>query len=246
LRRDGVAASLCYALAPLPLIVPRPILATIHLGALRHNLARAREEARGRFLWAVVKANAYGHGLEPAMRAFGEADGLALLDLDEARRARVAGWRKPILLLEGCWEAGDLAVCSELDLTTVVHCGEQLEMIEHHRPARPVSVHLKLNTGMNRLGFRPQGAVQAYERLRGLPTIRELTLMMRFAPPGLSPLLSRSRSSRTSPPSGRSRAASPTRRRCFCSRKSAGTPCVPGLPCTAVRPMSIIRPRTSG
>jgi alanine racemase len=181
LRRDGVAASLCYALAPLPLIVPRPILATIHLGALRHNLARAREEARGRFLWAVVKANAYGHGLEPAMRAFGEADGLALLDLDEARRARVAGWRKPILLLEGCWEAGDLAVCSELDLTTVVHCGEQLEMIEHHRPARPVSVHLKLNTGMNRLGFRPQGAVQAYERLRGLPTIRELTLMMHFA-----------------------------------------------------------------
>jgi alanine racemase len=161
--------------------VPRPILATIDLGALRHNLARAREAARGRFVWAVVKANAYGHGLERVLRAFEGADGLALLDLDEARRAREAGWRKPILLLEGCFEAGDLAVCSDLELTTVVHCGEQLEMIEHHRPARPVAVHLKLNTGMNRLGFRPQGAVQAYERLRGLQAVRELTLMMHFA-----------------------------------------------------------------
>jgi alanine racemase len=161
--------------------VPRPILATIDLGALRHNLARAREAARGRFVWAVVKANAYGHGLERVLRAFEGADGLALLDLDEARRAREAGWRKPILLLEGCFEAGDLAVCSDLDLTTVVHCGEQLDMIEHHRPERPIAVHLKLNTGMNRLGFRPQGAVQAYERLRGLQAVRELTLMMHFA-----------------------------------------------------------------
>jgi len=166
--------------APSP-TVPRPILATVDLGALRHNLARAREAARGRFVWAVVKANAYGHGLARALRAFAEADGLALLDLDEAGRAREAGWRKPILLLEGCFEAADLAFCSDHDLTTVVHCGEQLEMLERHRPARPLSVHLKLNTGMNRLGFRPQRAVQAYERLRGLHSVRELTLMMHFA-----------------------------------------------------------------
>ncbi len=164
-----------------PLAVPRPILATIDLGAMRHNLARAREAARGRFLWAVVKANAYGHGLARALRAFADADGLALLDLDEARRAREAGWRKPILLLEGCFEASDLAACSDLELTTVVHCGEQLDMLERHRPARPLSVHLKFNTGMNRLGYRPQGAVQAYERLRGLDSVRELTLMMHFA-----------------------------------------------------------------
>jgi alanine racemase len=161
--------------------VPRPILATIDPGALRHNLARARAAARGRFLWAVVKANAYGHGLARALRAFADADGLALLDLDEAWRAREQGWSKPILLLEGCFEPADLVVCSELDLTTVVHCGEQLDMLERHRPARPLSVHLKLNTGMNRLGFRPQAAVQAYERLRGLHAVRELTLMMHFA-----------------------------------------------------------------
>lgn len=161
--------------------MPRPILATVDLGALRHNLARARDAAHGRFVWAVVKANAYGHGLARALRAFADADGLALLDLDEAGRAREAGWRKPILLLEGCFEAADLAICSDHDLTTVVHCGEQLEMLERHRPARPLSVHLKLNTGMNRLGFRPQRAVQAYERLRGLHSVRELTLMMHFA-----------------------------------------------------------------
>lgn len=161
--------------------VPRPILATVDLAALRHNLARARQEARGRFLWAVVKANAYGHGLLRALAAFGDADGLALLDLEEARRARAAGWRKPILLLEGCFEPHDLIACSDLDLTTVVHCGEQLEMLERSHPSRPLGVHLKVNTGMNRLGFRPQAAVQAYERLRNLHSVRELALMMHFA-----------------------------------------------------------------
>ncbi len=161
--------------------MPRPILATVDLGALRHNLAQARVAARGRFVWAVVKANAYGHGLLRAVRAFGEADGLALLDLNEARRAREAGWRKPILLLEGCFEPDDLAECSDLDLTTVVHCGEQLDMLERHRPQRPLAVHLKINSGMNRLGFKAKAAVQAYERLRGLHSVRELTLMMHFA-----------------------------------------------------------------
>jgi alanine racemase len=161
--------------------VPRPTLATVDIGALRHNLARAREAARGRFLWAVVKANAYGHGLGRALRAFADADGLALLGLDEAMRAREAGWSKPILLLEGCFEPADLAICSDHALTTVVHCGEQLEMIEHHSPARPLSVHLKLNTGMNRLGFAPRDAARAYERLRAHRSVRELTLMMHFA-----------------------------------------------------------------
>jgi alanine racemase len=161
--------------------VPRPIVATIDLGALRHNLARARAAARGRFVWAVVKANAYGHGIERALRAFADADGLALLDLAEARRARAGGWRKPILLLEGCFEAADLAVCAELGLTTVVHCTEQIDMIERDPPARPLAVHLKLNTGMNRLGFGAAEAARAYARLRALPAIDELTLMMHFA-----------------------------------------------------------------
>jgi alanine racemase len=161
--------------------VPRPILATIDLGALRHNLARARDAARGRFVWAVVKANAYGHGIERAQRAFSDADGLALLDLDEAARARAAGWQRPILLLEGCFEQADLAACAELDLTTVVHCAEQLDMLEGARLVRPLPVHLKLNTGMNRLGFPAAAAGAAFERLRALPGLGALTLMMHFA-----------------------------------------------------------------
>ena len=113
--------------------MPRPTSAVIDLPAMRRNLALARRHARGRFMWAVVKANAYGHGLVRAIRAFAEADGLALLDLDEAQRARDAGWSRPILLLEGCFEPRDLEVVSALKLTPVVHSTEQIEMLEHAR-----------------------------------------------------------------------------------------------------------------
>jgi alanine racemase len=161
--------------------VPRPIVATIDIAAMRHNLSRARQEARGRFVWAVVKANAYGHGIARALRGFAHADGLALLDLEEARRARAAGWIKPILLLEGVFESADLAACSELDLTMVVHSPEQVGMIEHARVGRRLPIHLKLNTGMNRLGFTAARAEDAYRRLRASGAVGELTLMMHFA-----------------------------------------------------------------
>jgi len=112
------------ALSHLPM--PRPILATIDLAALRHNLAVARRHAGARKVWAVVKANAYGHGIERALRGFADADGLALLDLDEAARAREGGWRKPVLLLEGLFTAGDLSVIDELQLTPVIHHRAQI------------------------------------------------------------------------------------------------------------------------
>lgn len=90
--------------------MPRPILATIHVDALRHNLARARTAAQDARVWAVVKANAnaYGHGIERVFDAFRAADGFALLDLAEAERVRAMGWRGPILLLEGVFEPRDL------------------------------------------------------------------------------------------------------------------------------------------
>ena len=97
--------------------MPRPILARIHLAALRSNLARARALAEQRRIWAVVKANAYGHGIERVLPAFAQADGLALLDLAEAARARAAGWRKPILLLEGFFSADDLELVERLGLS---------------------------------------------------------------------------------------------------------------------------------
>ena len=161
--------------------MPRPILAAIDIAALRHNLALARRHAGARKVWAVVKANAYGHGLERAMQGFADADGLALLDLDEAVRARDAGWGKPILLLEGCFAPTDLKVVDELRLTTVVHHRSQLESLTTFRPRRPIEVYVKVNTGMNRLGFAPAEVADVIARLAGLAGVRIAALMTHFA-----------------------------------------------------------------
>jgi len=101
--------------------MPRPILATIHADALRHNLNRVRSQTPNARVWAVVKADAYGHGIENAFEALRAADGFALLDIAEAQRLRALGWRGPILLLEGVFELRDLEWCSRLDLWHTVH-----------------------------------------------------------------------------------------------------------------------------
>ncbi len=160
--------------------MPRLISAVIDSLAMRRNLALARRHAGERFLWAVVKANAYGHGMTRALRGFTEADGLALLDIDEAQRVRDAGWSKPVLLLEGCFEPRDLEMVSALQLTPVIHAKEQIDMLEHARLAAPIDVYLKFNTGMNRLGFDANTAASAYARLKAL-NIEQLTLMIHFA-----------------------------------------------------------------
>jgi alanine racemase len=161
--------------------MPRPIQAIIDLPALRHNLARCREAAGGRKLWAVVKANAYGHGIENAVRAFAAADGLGLLDLAEAERARAAGWTRPILLLEGIFAAQDLEAVEALDLTIVVHNDDQLAWLAAARPQRRLAVYLKLNTGMNRLGFVGAEVQQALTRLQALRHVQLAALMTHFA-----------------------------------------------------------------
>ncbi len=160
--------------------MPRPIRALIHHAALRHNLAEARQRAGARRVWAVVKANAYGHGIERVLPAFDAADGLALLDLAEAERARAAGWRKPILLLEGFFEPRDLTLIERLGLATVVHHDEQIEMLAAHRGA-PIEVHAKLNTGMHRLGFTPARWPSVRARLSSMARVRLTTLAMHFA-----------------------------------------------------------------
>ena len=92
--------------------MPRPIEALVHADALAHNLSCARAAAPDARVWAVVKANAYGHGIERAFEGLRAADGFALLDLHEAERVRELGWRGPILLLEGAFEPRDLELCS--------------------------------------------------------------------------------------------------------------------------------------
>src|SRR5512133_4019866 len=127
--------------------MPRPILATIHTQSLRHNLARMRAAAPDAKVWGVVKANAYGHGIERVFDALRGADGFALLDLEEARRVRELGWRGPILLLEGVFEPRDLELCSRLNLWHTVHCDEQIEMLALHKTSQPHRVFLKMNSG---------------------------------------------------------------------------------------------------
>ena len=161
--------------------MPRPIQATIHTEALRHNLARARQAAPDARVWAIVKANAYGHGIERAFDGLRAADGFALLDLDEAQRVRALGWRGPVLLLEGAFELRDLELCSRLDLWHTVHCEEQIDMLATHKTNVPHRVFLKMNSGMNRLGFTPQRYRAAWTRLNALPQVDEISLITHFS-----------------------------------------------------------------
>ncbi len=161
--------------------MPRPILATIHTAALQHNLQRARQSAADAKVWAVVKANAYGHGIERVFEGLRSADGFALLDLDEAERVRHLGWRGPILLLEGVFEPRDLELCSRLDLWHTVHCTEQIDMLAAHKTNVGHRVFLKMNSGMNRLGFTPGRFRAAWTRLNALPQVEEVSLMSHFS-----------------------------------------------------------------
>jgi len=161
--------------------MPRPIQATIHLDALRHNLARCASAAPDAKVWAVVKANAYGHGIERVYDALRAADGFALLDLDEAQRLRNLGWRGPVLLLEGVFEPRDLELCSRLGLWHTVHCDAQIDMLAMHKTHVPHRIFLKLNAGMNRLGFTPQSYRAAWSRLDALPQVGEISLMTHFS-----------------------------------------------------------------
>ena len=161
--------------------MPRPISALIHTDALAHNLKRARIAAPQAKVWAVVKANAYGHGVARAYAGLQGADGFALLDIAEAQILRDLGWRGPVLLLEGCFDARDLEACSRLDLWHTVHCEAQIDWLAAHKTKQPQNVFLKMNSGMNRLGFTPAAYRGAWMRLSGLTQVESITLMTHFA-----------------------------------------------------------------
>jgi alanine racemase len=161
--------------------MPRPIRATISAAALQHNIAAARAHAGEAKIWAVLKANAYGHGLERAARALAQADGFAVLDFQEAARLRSAGITKPILMLEGFFKPQDVALLHQYALTPVIHTMEQVEMLKRATLRGPVDAYLKVNSGMNRLGFNVDNLRLAYEAVRAHPNIRSLTFMTHFA-----------------------------------------------------------------
>ncbi len=159
----------------------RPIQASFDLAALKNNLAVARRFAGNAAVMAVIKANAYGHGLLRAARALADADGFALLELEDAVRLRDAGFRQRILLLEGCFRAEELAEIAHHDLTLMVHAREQLLMLKALPGSSKIDLFLKFNTGMNRLGFACADASAVIEETLALPCARELILATHFS-----------------------------------------------------------------
>jgi len=159
----------------------RPIRVRIDSAALRHNLGAARRRAPRSRICAVVKANAYGHGLARAARAFAAAEGLALIELEAALELRRAGERRPMLLLQGFFSPEELEPIAAHGLTTVVHDPEQLAMLEEARLPGRIAVVAKLNTGMNRLGFPVEDLSGVLDRLRNCPGVGAVALMTHFA-----------------------------------------------------------------
>lgn len=159
----------------------RPILASIDLSALRRNLAQIRSFASGSRVAAVVKADAYGHGILRILPVLADADGLALLNIEDAVVARQAGFDRRILLLEGAFDRAELDLAARLGLHVVIHCEEQIGLLGSLAPGAVVHAHLKLNSGMNRLGFTSGSFEGALARLRAHPAVASLTLMTHFA-----------------------------------------------------------------
>ena len=159
----------------------RPIHAHINLGALESNLHVAHRAAPSARIMAVIKADGYGHGLLRTAEALSAADGFALLDIEDAVQLREAGFRQTILLLEGFFDAQELPVIAQYDLACVIYSAQQIAMLDAYPGREKLDVWLKVNNGMNRLGFTPQQAAQALEQLRGHRAVRGITLMTHFA-----------------------------------------------------------------
>jgi alanine racemase len=146
----------------------RLLRALIDTAALRHNLGTIRAYAPGSKVMAVVKANAYGHGLVTTALALADADSFAVARLEEGIALRAAGVRTPIVLLEGIFSAEQLAEAAHHRFELVVHDPLQIKLLEAHRDARRFIIWIKMDTGMNRLGFRPEAFAPAMARLRAL------------------------------------------------------------------------------
>jgi alanine racemase len=146
----------------------RLLRALVDSAALRHNLGTIRAYAPGAKVMAVVKANAYGHGLVSTALALADADSFAVARLEEGLALRAAGVRAPIVLLEGVFSAEQLAEAAQHGFELVVHDPLQIRLLEAHRGSERFVLWIKMDTGMNRLGFRPEAFADAYSRLKSL------------------------------------------------------------------------------
>ncbi len=151
--------------------------ARIDLAALRHNLAVARRHAPDSKQLAVIKADAYGHGMLRVAQALEAADAFAVARISEALSLREAGITKDILLLEGVNSREELQLAQQQRLQVVVHQAEQIALLQQ-LSGTPVAVWLKINTGMHRLGFRPEDVQSAYRQLRECPAVAGAPVLM--------------------------------------------------------------------
>lgn len=159
----------------------RPVAATLNLSALRNNLQIVRQAAPASRVWSVVKANAYGHGLDRIWSALNATDGFAMLNLEDAILLRERGWKGPILMLEGFFRADELEIFDKYRLTTSLHSNWQVKALANARLNAPLDVYLKMNSGMNRLGFTEDRVHSIWNQLRKIDNVGQLTLMAHFA-----------------------------------------------------------------
>ncbi|WP_417780746.1 alanine racemase [Stutzerimonas xanthomarina] len=160
----------------------RPLVATVDLAALRHNYQLAKQCAPGRKAFAVVKANAYGHGAPAAVECLrGLADGFAVASLEEAEQVRSVDASARLLLLEGCFEPNEYAAAAALGLDVAIQGEAQLDALLAADIERPLNLWLKLDSGMHRLGFSADALRRAHARLQGAHQVAELNLMSHFA-----------------------------------------------------------------
>jgi alanine racemase len=160
--------------------MPRPTQALINLSALAHNLAIVRQHAPHSRIMAVIKADAYGHGLLHTASALKDVDGFALLELEAAISLREAGYRQPILLLEGFFSTEELVLFERYQLSAVIHHGEQVAMLTNSKQ-HELDLFLKINTGMNRLGLVSEQLPQIIINLTENRCKNNITLMTHFA-----------------------------------------------------------------
>ncbi len=154
--------------------------ALIRLAALEHNLNVIRRAAPGAKVMAVIKANAYGHGMLAVAKHLSDADAFAVARLPEALQLREAGIDKPVVLLAGVLSLEEMQQATQQRFDIVVHCREQLELLEDSTRS-PATIWLKFDTGMNRLGFHPDEAASLIASLQKNKAVAELRLMTHLA-----------------------------------------------------------------
>lgn len=156
--------------------------AMLNLDAVQHNLRKVQQHAPAAKIMAVIKANGYGHGLLRIAEALPNADAFAVARVDEGIRLRKAGLKNRIAVLEGFTCAEELEELLHYQLDSIVHCLTQVEIFESRKGPGQIAIWLKLDTGMNRLGFKPKEFNDVYQRLKQCSLIQQpISLMTHLA-----------------------------------------------------------------